>query len=356
MLSYHPLELTRRDVIAEDAIGLEFEAPPALRDAFRFEAGQHLPVRATVAGRELRRTYSIVSAGGGPLRLGVRIQGEMSRYLAADLRVGDRLEAMPPTGRFRPNIDPSRPRSYVALAAGSGITPVLSIISTLLAAEPGCRVMLYYGNRSLARTMFVEELLALKDRYLERLVVHFLMSREPQDVALFNGRLDTARLRAIAASEFDPGRIDEYFLCGPGSLVRELSAVLRELGATGKIHSERFALDASAAAASKDDKSQVAGTDTPGEVEVALTMDGRRRIFRMSRDATILDAAESAGLALPFSCRSGVCSTCRAKLLEGTVSMQRNQALEDWEVRSGFVLCCQARPTSSRIEIDYDRK
>lgn len=353
MLTFHPLELRRRTPIAEDAVCLEFRPPAALADAYRFEAGQHLAVRAVLGGRELRRTYSIVSPAGGELRIGVRVQGEMSRYLAEGLRIGDTLEALEPSGRFRPTIEPGRAKSYVALAAGSGITPVLSIVATLLGAEPQSRLLLIYGNRAIGRTMFLDEVLALKDRYLDRLTVHCLMSQEPQDVELFNGRLDAARLRDFARTEFDPRRIDEFFVCGPGTMVKELTATLRELGATGRIHAERFAVEGAAKA--------VAAAPTPAaergaDAEVAVTIDGRQRAFRMVAARTILESAEAAGLALPYSCRAGVCSTCRTKVVSGSVAMDRNQALEDWEVQAGFVLCCQARPTSSRVELSYDEK
>lgn len=356
MLAFHPLTLSRRTVIAEDAVCLEFKAPPELADAYQFEAGQHLAVRAVLGGRELRRTYSIVNAVGGGLRIGVRVQGELSRYIAEQLQVGDRLEALEPTGRFKPTLDPARARFYVAFAAGSGITPVLSIVGTLLAAEPASRVFLVYGNRSIARTMFLDELLALKDRYLSRLTVHFVMSREPQDLELFNGRLDAARLRELARSEFDPRKADEFFICGPGGMVKELSAALLELGATGKIHIERFAVGASAGDAGALAPGHAAGPTSVGGATVGVTIDGRRRTFRMIADGTILESAEAAGLALPYSCRAGVCSTCRARVVEGAVTMDRNQALEDWEVNAGFVLCCQSRPTGDRVEITYDEK
>jgi ring-1,2-phenylacetyl-CoA epoxidase subunit PaaE len=354
MLTFHPLELRRRTPIAEDAVCLEFRPPAALAEAYRFEAGQHLAVRAVLGGRELRRTYSIVSPAGGVLRIGVRVQGEMSRYLAAGLQIGDSLEALEPTGRFRPTLDPERAKSYVAIAAGSGITPVLSIVATLLAAEPRSRVLLIYGNRAIGRTMFLDDVLGLKDRYLNRLTVHCLMSREPQDVELFNGRLDAARLRDLARTEFDPRRVDEFFVCGPGTMVKELSAVLRELGAPGKIHFERFAVDGAARPVPPVADAGVAPRAVGAEV--AVTMDGRRRSFPMLPGRTILESAEAAGLALPYSCRAGVCSTCRTKVVAGTVAMDRNQALEEWEVQAGFALCCQARPTSERVELSYDEK
>jgi ring-1,2-phenylacetyl-CoA epoxidase subunit PaaE len=352
MLTFQPLTLARRTPIAEDAVCLEFRPPPGQEEAYRFEAGQHLAVRATIGGQELRRTYSIVSPAGGDLRIGVRVQGQMSRYLAQTLPLGATLDALAPTGRFKATVDSGRAKSYAAFAAGSGITPVLSIVATLLAGEPHSRVLLVYGNRATGRTMFLDDVFALKDRYLDRLTVHCLMSREPQDVELFNGRLDGARLRELARTEFDPRRIDEYFICGPGSMVKELTATLRELGATGKIHFERFAVDAAARAGS----APAATAARPGAAEVVVTIDGRRRSFPMVAGRTILESAESAGLALPYSCRAGVCSTCRTRVVSGSVAMDRNQALEDWEVQAGFVLCCQARPTSAHVELSYDEK
>ena len=350
MLTFHPLELRQRTPIAEDAVCLELQPPPELAAAYRFEAGQHLAVRAMLGGRELRRTYSIASVAGGTLRIGVRVQGEMSRHLAEGVAIGARIEALEPAGRFKPTLEPGRAKSYVAIAGGSGITPILSIVGTLLAAEPASRVLLVYGNRSIARTMFVDEVLALKDRYLERLTVQFVMSREPQDVELFNGRIDAARLQALARSEFDPRAVDEFFLCGPGSMVRDLTAALQELGATGKIHSERFGPDRSGAA-------EAAGPAVAADTStVTVIMDGRRRNLAVRRDRTILDAAKEAGLHLPYSCRAGVCASCRVKVVSGSVAMQRNQALEDWEVQAGFVLSCQARPTSEQVEITYDEK
>lgn len=354
MLTFHPLELVDRHPVAEDAVCLVFRAPAGLEESYRFEAGQHLAVRALLGGRELRRTYSIVSPAGDGLRIGVRVQGEMSRFLAVELPIGATLEALAPTGRFKPAPNSGQRRRYVALAAGSGITPVLSIVSTLLASEPTSEVLLVYGNRSMARTMFLEELYALKNRYIGRLTLQFLMSREPQDVEIFNGRLDGPRLRELARTEFDPGQVDEYFICGPGSMVKELTATLKDLGATGKIHVERFAVDAPAADAMMPSGTSM-GAVTTG-TEIAVTMDGRRRSFALTGTQTLLEAGEAAGLALPYSCRAGVCSTCRAKVVEGTVAMARNQALEDWEVQAGFVLCCQARPTSARVEISYDEK
>jgi ring-1,2-phenylacetyl-CoA epoxidase subunit PaaE len=356
MLTFHPLELRQRTVVAEDAVCLELQPPPDLAEAYRFEAGQHLAVRAVIGGRELRRTYSIASPAGGGLRIGVRVQGEMSSYLAEGLKVGERLEALEPAGRFKPRIEAERAKSYVAVAAGSGITPILSIVGTLLAAEPASRVLLIYGNRSIARTMLLDEVLGLKDKFLSRLTLHFVMSREPQEVDLFNGRLDAERVRALARSEFDPRAVDEYFLCGPGSMVKDVTAALRELGAAGRIHFERFSIDGPVGAGAGEAPQPATTAAASDAATVTVTMDGRRRSIQVARDRTILDAAKAAGLVLPYSCRAGVCATCRVKVVEGTVAMKRNQALEDWEVQAGFVLSCQARPTSDRVEITYDEK
>ena len=202
--------------------------------------------------------------------------------------------------------------------------------------------------------MFLEEVLALKDRYLDRLRLHFVMSREPQEVELFNGRLDGGKIRALAATVFTAADVAEYFVCGPGSMVREATSTLKELGATGKIHVERFAADAGGVL--KVATAPVASADARDSVEVTVLLDGRRRSFRMAPEGQILDAAEAAGLALPYSCRAGVCSTCRTRVVAGSVAMERNQALEEWEVAAGFVLSCQARPTSDRVELSYDGK
>jgi len=355
MLTFHPLVLRRRSPTADDAVCLEFEPPEGLEERYRYEAGQHLAVRAIVDGRELRRTYSLVAPAGTTLKIGVRVQGAMSRYLAEGLAIGATLEALEPSGRFKPTLAQVGARRYLALAAGSGITPVLSIVATLLSAQPEAHVTLVYGNQSASRAMFLDEVFDLKNRYMERLSVQFVLSREPQDVDLFNGRLDAAKLKALASTEFDPLAIDEVFICGPGAMVKELSATLRELGVTARIHFERFAVDSNAGAPVAAPRSP-AQAQAAGDVEVTITMDGRRRSFAMPRDGLILEAAEKAGVALPYSCRAGVCSTCRAKVVDGAATMDRNQALEDYEVEAGYVLCCQARPTTARIELSYDDK
>ena len=358
MLKFHPLRIASHVAVADDAVGICFELPAALRDEYRFIAGQHLAVRASIDGREERRTYSIVSPeGADQLRIGVRIQqgGRMSGFLARQARIGDTLEVLTPNGSFHPRGEPEHAGFYVAFAAGSGITPLLSIAATVLEREPACRFQLYYGNTSTARTMFLEDVLALKDRFLPRFSVCFVMSREPQDVELFNGRIDTLKVRQLSRHDFEAREVDEFFICGPGSMAADVQAALAGLGARGRVHVEHFVPAAAAASVAVPVAKGAAAIAAPGGARITVVMDGRRRAFRMPMgDEVILDAAGGAGLDLPFSCRAGVCSTCRAKLVRGAVEMEHNVALEDWEVEAGYILCCQARPTSSELEISYD--
>lgn len=359
MLTFHPLEVTAVDRIAEDAVCVTLAVPAALREHFKHDAGQYVTVRRRIDGREERRTYSIVTPpGAAELRIGVREQsgGRMSRELASSLRAGDELEVGTPMGRFRTNVDASRSRAYVAFAAGSGITPVLSLASDILAREPASRFTLIYGNRSMARTMFLEDTLALKNRHLGRFSVYFVMSREPQHAVLLNGRIDAAKVRALAAQITDIARADEYFVCGPGDMVDAVRGELQRLNADAPVRFERFATAAGAARESRDG---AAPQLPPGEVlaTISVVMDGRHRSFPMSpADASVLEAAERAGLELPFSCRAGICATCRTKVKSGRVAMSHNIALEPWEVEAGFILCCQARPLTASLELTYDEK
>ena len=358
-LSFHPLKVVSVERAAEDATCVTVEVPPALRETFAHRAGQYVTVRRTIQDRDERRTYSIVTAPGtNTLRLGVRTQtgGLMSGDLASNLRPGDMLEVGAPMGRFRTDIDPARRFAYVAFAAGSGITPVLSLATDILAKEPRSRFTLIYGNRSIARTMFLEETLALKNRYLDRLSLHFVMSREPQQTELLNGRIDGKKVIELARQLVEISSADEYLICGPGDMVDEVRNAIKSLNGAAPIRFERFAT-----ANSRPLEILVKAPDAPAPQEilatVTVTMDGRRRSFPMGpNDASVLEAAERAGLELPFSCRSGICATCRARITEGAAVMTHNIALERWETDAGFVLCCQARPTTPTLEISYDQK
>lgn len=387
---------------AEDAVRLTLDVPRELATAFNAVAGQHVVLRTRLEGVELRRTYSITGAAGTlPLTLGLRVHpdGRFSRHAAHVLRAGDTLELMPPAGRFGAALARGAGAqvgaTYVAFAAGSGITPILSIVRTALAEQPRARVVLFYGNRTTARTMFLEELQALKDLHLARLALHFLMSAEPQEIEWLNGRLDGAKVRSLAGRLFAPEAVDSFFVCGPHTMVAEVTDALRALGVErGRIHGERFApgervppsatpvegrvLASGTAAASVGTAAAPAGAlaaaaaavgapaaETPSPApasgpaltEVRLQMDGRRRTFTMRTSSeTILEAASRAGIDLPFSCRAGVCSTCRTRLAAGQVRMRANYSLEDWELERGFILACQSQALTPRLELDYDTK
>jgi len=376
MLKFHPLRVLQVSPDAEDAVAIALEVPDSLRAEYRGCPGQHVVVRASIDGEDTRRTYSLVSVPGEvPLRIVPRVHahGRMSRHLAEDLRAGDFLEVLPPNGSFTVREGALRPAAtFVAFAAGCGITPVLAIVRALL-ERGAARVVLFYGNTGSARTMCLEELLALKDRHLARLSLHFLMSREPQEVDLYNGRLDAAHVRRLAAALLRPQEISECFICGPGDMIEQVSVTLRELGVEpARLHAEHFtvatataAAAAGAQAASAADAGATAAAVHPaappapaaGTAEVTVRMDGRRRTFTMKMDdETVLDAAARAGIELPFSCRAGVCSTCRTKVLSGQVQMAQNYALEEGELEQGYVLACQSRVRTPMLELDYDDK
>lgn len=360
MLRFHPLKVAELRVEPEEAIYLTLAVPAALRGEYRFAAGQHIGLRIMLGGEEVRRTYSLVNTSDeDALQIAVRLhgRGRMSEFLARDVRVGDTLEVLTPNGSFHSRLDTQLGRTVVAFAAGCGITPVMSIARTLLRTTPDSRMLLFYANRSTGRIMLLEELQALKDQHLQRLSLHFLFSGEPQEVELFNGHLDRSKIRELASSLFRPLAVDEYFICGPGDMNEQVSAALLELGVAPKrIHSELFTVSGVPEAAPI--AVEVAATREQAEVTtVTVLMDGRRRSFEMPRDGeTVLEAAEGAGFDLPFSCRAGVCSTCRTKVVKGAVEMAQNYALEPWEVEAGFVLACQSRPTTPQLEVSYDER
>jgi ring-1,2-phenylacetyl-CoA epoxidase subunit PaaE len=360
MLTYHPLRISELRPEGSEAVCVTLDVPDELRETFRFVPGQHIGVRATIDGQEVRRTYSICSGTDERhLRIGVRVheRGSMSGHVGRKLRVGDQLEVLPPTGRFFLAPDAKAVRTYCAFAGGSGITPILGILRNVLRHEPSSRFLLFYGNRSTASIMFAEDLLALKDRYPQRLALYFLMSREPQDVELFNGRLDAAKVAALGRELFDARGIDAYFLCGPDTMIESVKEGLMGLGVEqARIHSEHFTGEVKAREVGlKPDLQRT--KEAQAQTQVTVVMDGRRRSFEMPSDGTtVLEAAEQAGLDLPYSCRAGVCSTCRTRVVRGAVTMMTNYALEQWEVDAGYVLCCQALPAATELEITYDER
>jgi ring-1,2-phenylacetyl-CoA epoxidase subunit PaaE len=273
------------------------------------------------------------------------------------LRPGDLLDVGTPMGRFRTQISAERAHVYVAFAAGSGITPVLSLATDILAREPRSRFTLIYGNRSISRTMFLEEALALKNRYIDRFAVHFVMSREPQQTEWLNGRIDGRKVRELARHMPQVSSADEYLICGPGDMVDEVRNAIKTLNGNAAIRFERFASGTPRPAENAAKEPDAAPVAQPALATISVVMDGRRRSFTMAQsDASVLDAAERAGLELPFSCRSGICATCRARITDGAAVMTHNIALEPWETDAGFVLCCQARPTTATLDISYDHK
>jgi len=364
MLKFHSLQVKARDAIAEDAVRITFAVPQDLRESYRFNAGQHVAVRLPIGDGDVRRTYSIACpTDSADLCIGVRVQagGRVSSFLAEQLAVGQSLEVLTPNGNFHARVDPRQAKRYVAFAAGSGITPVISIAATTLAFEPRSRFILFYGNRTTASTMFLDDVLALKNRYPARFSVHFVMSRESQEVDLFNGRLDAARVREFAGVFFDASAVDEFFICGPDTMVAEVDSALRALGTQGKIHSELFTtadfpITLPLSQGEGGGGYDLSGSKAASVTHVSILMDGRRRTFVMPRDAgeSVLEAATRAGLDLPYSCLGGVCSTCRTRVIAGSVHMERNQALEQREMDAGYVLCCQSRPLTPELELTYD--
>ena len=363
-LSFHPLQIVGRTPAAADAISLTLAVPEALRGEYAFEPGQHVALRATLGGRELRRTYSIVNgAPGSTLRLGVRVQppGGLSHHLAHEARLGETIDTLAPTGRFLYHPHATGGGSCLAIASGSGITPILSILTATLEREPASCAVLLYGNRNVASTMFVEDIQALKNRFMGRFIVHFIMSREPQEMDAFNGRIDAAGLRQFAGRLFEPAAVQEAYVCGPGDMLAACREGLAEVGVKAPVHFERFATAAAAPGAVVTAASGAAGHGaaaiTGATTSITVIQDGRRRSFSMTPDdESVLAAAERAGLELPYSCRSGVCSTCRVKVIRGTVALAHNVALEEWELAAGYTLACQARPTTGELELSYDER
>ncbi len=363
MLRFHSLRVAQVQTQAEDAIALALEVPAALAAEYRGVAGQHVVLRALLAGEEVRRTYSLISAPGERLlRIVARVhsEGRLSTHLAQHVRPGDLLDVLPPNGSFTPHAAAAARGTCVAFAAGCGITPVVAIARSWLEAGPTGRVIVFYGNRNMARAMCLEELLALKDRYLERLSLHFLMSREPQEAEIYNGKLDAEHIRQLAASFLAPSEVDEYFVCGPGDMIDTVSHTLRELGVpSDRIRAEHFTVATTNVTQAQESAPapQLAPQTTAGIAEVTIIMDGRRRSFTMPMNGeNVLDGAARAGLDLPFSCRAGVCSTCRTKVVRGEVAMDQNYALEDWELAQGYVLACQSKVKTPVLELDYDER
>lgn len=354
MARFHPLPVAAVDRITDDSVALTFFVPPGLREEYRHAPGQHLALRRRVDGTDIRRTYSICSPAPGPdgegpdsLRVGVRLVegGAFSAYALKEINVGDELEVMTPAGRF--TLEPA-PGLYAAVVGGSGITPVLSIVATLLAREPAARFCLVRSDRTAASTMFLEEVADLKDRYPERFQLVTVLSREEQQAGLPSGRLDRERLTGLLPALLPVDEVAGWFLCGPYGLVRGAEQALRELGvARDRIHQEIFHVDAGSAPA--------AAAPAPAHSTVTARLDGRGGTWPVREGESLLETVLRNRPDAPYACKGGVCGTCRAFLVAGEVRMDRNFALETEETEAGYVLACQSHPLTERVELDFDR-
>ena len=355
MKEFHSLTVERLDRETRDSVRIALSVPGEFESEYSFLPGQHLPFQITVDGKKLRRTYSICSRQGeAPLEIGVRIQpgGQFSEFVTGELKVGDTLDAMPPSGRFHIDLDPGNAKDYVGFAAGSGITPILSMIKSIMTIEPNSRFILFYGNRKQSTTMFIEDLYALKNQYLERLQLNFVFSQEEQEIPVMEGRLDGDKVRDLY-KHFGAGlRATDCFVCGPDSMITDVTEALIDLGMKeSHVHSERFGVPRKGARAMAAAAARAADHAT-----VTVIQEGHKRTFEMHReDENIVDAAADNGIELPYSCKGGVCATCRCHVRDGEVTMATNYGLEPWEVEKGFVLACQSRPVSDEVTLDYDK-
>jgi ring-1,2-phenylacetyl-CoA epoxidase subunit PaaE len=352
---FHALTVSSVQPTADDAVVVCFNVPPNLQDAFAFAPGQHLTLRTWLHGEQLRRSYSICAAAGEDLRVGVRHVpgGAFSSWLHSALKPGDLIDVMPPDGSFAVALA-AQTRHVLLVAGGSGITPLLSILKTTLARDATARCTLVYGNRDAASTMFKEELEDLKNRYLSRLSLHLVFSREITDSPLHSGRIDATKLADFLRL---CGPVDAAFVCGPHAMNDEVEAALLAQGlAPALIHVERFGVPPSMADANGVALHAPKAGDA-ARARITIVRDGLRRelVFAVG-DESILAAASRAGLDLPFSCKSGVCATCRAKVLQGQVRMDRNYALQADELAAGFVLCCQAHPVTDTLVLSFDER
>jgi ring-1,2-phenylacetyl-CoA epoxidase subunit PaaE len=355
---FHSLRVKSITPDTDEAVIVSFDVPVALQTDFQFTQGQHLTLRAHLNGKEERRSYSICSGvDDGDLRIGVRhvTGGLMSSWINQSLKAGEQIDVLPPEGRFFVPIDATQARHYLGIAGGSGITPILAIMKTVLAREPLSQFTLIYGNRRQASTMFKEELEDLKNRYLTRLTLHTVFSQEHMDSPLNSGRLTQDKLGEFLSVLIQPQLLDHVFVCGPHGFNDEADAALLAAGVPAEhIHIERFGVPVDASGGVT--KPAVQPGDAP-QAMIKIIRDGLSREIEFRTEyGNVLDASAAAGLEVPYSCKSGVCCTCRAKLLEGEVRMDRNFALEPHEVAAGFVLTCQAHPLTERVVISFDER
>ena len=361
-LRFHDLTVKRVSPEAAGAVAITFDIPADARERFAFEPGQFLTLRATIDGQDVRRSYSISCprsrlAKAGELEVGIRpVDGGLfSNWAAQSVKAGDTIQVMPPDGRFV--VKKQRAIHRVGFAAGSGITPILSIAATTLEEQPESKFTLVYGNRRMSSVMFNEALQDLKDRYRDRLTLIHVLSRQAQEVDLLQGRIDGDKVKAIVAALLPAASMDEVFICGPEAMIEATEQALREAGVReDRIYTERFTANTPLPAGKVPTGPRDAVSEAARTVALTVVLDGKEHEMAMAPDEHVLDVALNAGLDLPFSCKAGVCCTCRAKVLEGSVEMDKNFTLEAAEMAQGFVLSCQARPTSGRLLVSFDER
>ena len=360
---FHHLTVSAVERLTDDAVAVSFAVPDELAQEYAFEPGQHLTLRATINGEDARRSYSICLSRAEALRrkelrvAAARVGGgAMSGWLNDSVKVGDEIEVMTPLGGFTCPTQSESTRHHVAIAAGSGITPVMSLLTTALAEEPHSRATLVFGNRRTSSIMFLEELEDLKNRYPGRFHLVNVLSREAQDVDLFTGRIDRDRLERLFATILPVDTADEWYLCGPFGLVETAREVLSERGVDPHhVHHEVFHVEGQDSPGTPRAEVRTADPTAPPEAVVTVNLDGRSTVIEMpSREETILAATLRARPDAPYSCTGGVCGTCRARVVEGKVRMERNYALEPEEVEAGIVLACQSHPLTDTVALDYD--
>ncbi len=354
MRKFHPLNVARLENETADSVRVALQVPADIAQEFEFLPGQHLPVQTTLDGKIVRRTYSILSVPGQmPLEIGVRVQpgGKFSEFVANELKVGDVLEVMPPFGQFHASVAADNRKTYLAFAAGSGITPILSIVRSTLENEAESRFLLFYGNRRQRTTMFIDDLYALKNRFAERLQLYFLFSQEEQEFPIFSGRIDQEKVAELYKAFCAGLEPDEAFICGPDTMIGAVRTALSDLGMQDDaLHAERFG-----AAKKKGAQRAAVTAGSEHDCSVTVIMDGHKKTFDMSEGDNIVDGAAAQGIELPFSCKGGVCATCRTHVRDGEVRMDTNYGLEPWEVEKGYVLACQSHPVSDKLTLDYDK-
>ena len=360
VLKFYPLKVTDVRPETTDCVSVALEVPADLAETFRFAAGQYLTFRKHIGDSEIRRSYSIcASPKEGELRVAIKKveKGVFSGYAHETLKKGDVLDVMPPMGKFTPRPSEATHKEYIAFAAGSGITPIMSIMKTVLEDEPNSSFTLIYGNRNRNTIIFREAIEGLKNKYMQRLRVYHVLSREYMDVDLFNGRIDANKCAAFCDSLIDIKTVDEAFICGPEDMILSVKDKLIELGMpSSQVHIELFTSPDQPKQSHEKWVSE--HKEDVGPVsKVSITLDGTTFDIDLPYNGdTILDAALKSGADLPYACKGGVCCTCRAKVTEGAVDMEVNYSLEPDEIEKGFVLTCQSHPRTERVIIDFDAR